>query len=71
MTEEESFDKLTPKLDELVSEISIYKFISSNGDAYKKIKFPVSNKSNFSEIGMNIVRKDYYAHLKNYCLDIR
>ena len=69
-TEEELFEAITPKLSDLISEITFNKLKSNVGDNYEKIRVSVSNSTEM-ERSIKVNRKDYYAFLKTYCLTYR
>ena len=69
--EDELFNFLAPNITDLIREIQVKNTTNSQGDNYTKIIIKVHNETNFEDHGIEIKRKDYYAHLKTYCVLFR
>ena len=70
LSEQETFDKITPKLSDLISHVYITKYVESTG-AGSKLKFDVNGSTNFEDYGIQIIQKNYYSKLKGYCLEAK
>lgn len=69
-TEEKLFERVTPKLSDLLRQVLVKKSLSSVGDDYEKVRVSVDDES-FEQHGIKITRKDYYKNLKTFCLSLR
>ena len=69
--EDELFNLLAPNITDLIREMEVKNTTSSEGDEYKKIIIRVNNETNFEDHGIEIKRKDYYHHLKTYCISFQ
>ena len=69
--EDELFNQLAPKISDLIRVVKVMKTDSPHGDKYTNLKFEVKNKTSFEDYGIDINRKDYYTHLKAYCISFR
>ena len=67
LSEQETFDKITPKLTDLISNVYITKYDEFNGIG-TTLKFDVDETTNFEDYGIEIIQKNYYSKLKGYCL---
>ena len=67
LSEQDTFDKITPKLTDLISNVYITKYDEFNGIG-TKLKFDVDETTNFEDYGIEIIQKNYYSKLKGYCL---
>ena len=66
---EDLFNFLAPDFFDLIDSVEVGNLTQPKGNNYTKVKFP--RNSNFSRLGIDITRKDYYEYLKVYCLNIR
>ena len=75
--ENELFNQIAPNITDLIREINVKKTNNSEGDEYINIPVKIHNKTNeqalkiMEDHGIEIIRKDYYSHLKTYCLSFR
>ena len=69
--EDELFNQLAPKISDLIRVIKVMKTDSPHGDKYTNLKFEIKNKTSFEDHGIEINRKDYYTHLKAYCISFK
>ena len=52
--------------------IKIAKTSGVIGDKYETVDIEVAeNNLNFEQYGLNIIHKDYYHYLRNYCITLR
>ena len=70
LTEEESFRAVAPKLSHLIKSIEVSNTSGVIGDAYELIKTSVDDES-LNKSGIEIIQKDYYHYLSNYCIKLR
>ena len=66
--EDELFNFLSPNITDLIREIHVKNTTNSEGDNYNKTIIKVHTETKFEYYGIEIKRKDYYAHLKTYCI---
>ena len=71
LTAEQLWSFLTPELHDLISKISVQKTLAAESEQYNTIHIPISDKTNFTANGLEIVVKDYYWHLRAHCLTFR
>ena len=64
LTAEQLWSFLTPDLHDLISKISVQKTLAAESEQYNTIHIPISDKTNFTANGLEIVVKDYYWHLR-------
>ena len=69
--EDELFNQIAPNITDLIREISVKKTNDSEGDRYINITVKIYNESSFEDHGIELERKDYYHHLKTYCISFR
>ena len=65
-TEKELFEKLSEKLENLISEFTINKFIDKGGQ-YKKITVHYENKTELERLGVEMFELYYYFYLRIFC----
>ena len=70
-SEDEAYQKLLPNFEDLVQQLQVGKILNPVGDAYEKLRFSVDENTNLTDWGIEIIRKDYYIQLKNFCLKFR
>ena len=68
LSEKELWDFLSPTLSDLITKIVVYKTLEIDSEKYSKVKISVENLPGF---GVDIERKDYYAHPRIFCLSFR
>ena len=71
LTEEETFDFVAANISDLISTIRIDKQLGPIGNKYERLYFQINELTNFTSMGIQIVRKDYYVYLKTFCLNMR
>ena len=71
LTAEQLWSFVTPELHDLISKISVQKTLAAESEQYSTIHIPISDQTNFSANGLEIVVKDYYWHLRAHCLTFR
>ena len=69
--EEEAFERLTPKLHEIISKIKIGEYVQQIGDSFKYKVFDINEDSDFEKLGFEVTRKDYWSKLKAFCFHYR
>ena len=67
---EEFYESVSAELEDLVSEIRVYKLLGPLGDKYDKIKYKLKDDDDWKQ-NFKIDRKDYHDFLKAYCVDVR
>ena len=71
LTAEQLWSFLTPDLHDLISKISVQKTLAAESEQYSTIHIPISDQTNFTANGLEIVVKDCYWHLRAHCLTFR
>ena len=71
LTAEQLWSFVTPELHDLISKISVQKTLAAESEQYTSVHIPISDKTNFTANGLEIVVKDYYWHLRAHCLTFR
>ena len=71
LTAEQLWSFLTPDLHDLISKISVQKTLAAESEQYSTIHIPISDQTNLTANGLEIVVKDYYWHLRAHCLTFR
>ena len=70
MTEEETFSALAPNISNLLKSIQVCNTSGDIGDSYQIITTSV-DKESLDKNGIDIIQKDYYHYLSNYCIKLR
>ena len=69
---EELFHMLAPHHHDLIEGLKIGKLLGSIGNNYKKVRINITAEDkSYDHFGIEIIRKDYYKYLKNFCLFLR
>ena len=71
LSEEDTFNFFAANISDLISSIRIDRHLGPIGNKYKRHYFTIDEKSNFTDMGIQISRKDYYVYLKTFCLNMR
>ena len=70
LTEEETFSAVAPKLSHLLKSIQVCNTSGVIGDSYEIVTTSV-DKESLDKHGIDIIQKDYYHYLSNYCIRLR
>ena len=70
LTEEETFCAVAPKLSHLLKSIQVCNTSGDIGDSYEIVTTAV-DKESLDKHGIDIIQKDYYHYLSNYCIKLR